>query len=163
MKLARAVLSVGDSIAWGQGLLESDKYVSLTLSHLSQKYPNAKFNSIVSAHSGAPIGFGKADVGSGADAEVPIDSPTIFSQVVNASSGIAAGSDVRLVLLNGGINDIGVNTLIDPRLMEADLRAKTELYCYSHFKLHFPLASSFGFSRGCLSVALKTTPNSLFR
>lgn len=132
MTLSRAVLSLGDSIAWGQGLLDSDKHVSLTLRHLAQKYPDAAFSLVIGAHSGAPIGFGKADAGTSADAEVPIDSPTIMNQAANAAVGAAMESDIRLILLNGGINDIGVNTLVDPRLSEADLRSKTELYCYTH-------------------------------
>jgi lysophospholipase L1-like esterase len=50
------ILAIGDSVMWGQGLLEQSKFYDLVANHIKSKYPNLIVNNRGLAHSGAIIG-----------------------------------------------------------------------------------------------------------
>jgi hypothetical protein len=50
------MLAFGDSVMWGQGLLEEQKFHSLVANEIKAKYPSIFINKQVYAHSGAAIG-----------------------------------------------------------------------------------------------------------
>ena len=109
---------------WGQGIPHNRKFATLVASRAFQlSFPPAgNF-----AHSGAPLGSAAASDGEfdprdgtrTTDGEVPRSNPSIFRQLLaagirNAATGAISASDlavtypnVRVVFLNGGINDIG--------------------------------------------------------
>jgi hypothetical protein len=71
----------GDSVAWGQGLFEQDKYYSIIEQFLIQKYPGSTVMKKILAHSGATIGIGdNRTIPREVNGEVPISYPTVLQQ-----------------------------------------------------------------------------------
>ncbi|MDD3525064.1 MAG: SGNH/GDSL hydrolase family protein, partial [Candidatus Cloacimonetes bacterium] len=83
---------IGDSIAWGNGLNLEDKYYYLVAKEL-QKNLGEPVEVIVYARSGAPI--------SGEDE----------NSIINQAKKIP--NDVDLILVSGGINDVGIDHILD--------------------------------------------------
>jgi lysophospholipase L1-like esterase len=114
---------LGDSVAWGQGLAMADKYWYQVAAALGADPDN---DVIVTAHSGAIIGVGVADATTANNGEVPFHTPTILEQIAQVPNPGA----VDLVLLNGGINDVGVDTIIDPFQDLHQLNQLTDQACF---------------------------------
>jgi len=111
----------GDSISWGQGLLQGDKYSQMVADHIQGKLTGiGVYNDDVSAHSGATIGLDPLDEGPsvpvlGIDGEVPTSYPTIAAQVDSfVGENQAALGQIDLVLIDGGINDLGAENILSP-------------------------------------------------
>ncbi len=137
----------GDSIAWGQGLAENEKYSTRLAKYIEGRYGNRlAVVKKVYAHSGAKIGYlldtdditYKNKFGTGyvmndqSYGEIPSTFPTIDQQVANYSA--ADAQKVDLVLLDGGINDIGVFTIINPSTKGSDLQTSTLNACHNNMK-----------------------------
>ncbi len=118
------IVVMGDSVAWGQGLLDEHKYSYIVAAHFGSNLPT------VQAHSGAIIGADYNGDLVTADPEVPEHMPIILSQV----DKIPNPTDVDLVLLNGGINDIGVPTILNPTTKSSALQADIEKFCHADMK-----------------------------
>ncbi|HEY0169566.1 MAG TPA: hypothetical protein VGB98_00835 [Pyrinomonadaceae bacterium] len=110
------MLVLGDSVVWGQGLGEGDKFYTLVRRGLEEELLRRPVRQLVKAHSGATILPDRSPcvVASG---EVNISTPTITYQIRLAlddygSKGVAPES-VGLILVNGGINDITVARLLN--------------------------------------------------
>ncbi|MGM0590528.1 MAG: PLAT/LH2 domain-containing protein [Halobacteriota archaeon] len=117
--------AVGDSVTWGQGLEHHEKFASLVYEELA-----ADGDTLDPAHiyarSGAIIGIHRAadaeplaDVADSplsrtAEHEVPWSRPTVREQVDELADAVSEPSDVDLLIIGGGINDVDVRTLIDP-------------------------------------------------
>ena len=152
----------GDSIAWGQGLREEEKFSSLVANDIERLLGNrVAVDKKVYAHSGAVIGYhlsqadlkernkyGDGPVGGDriAYGEVPTTWPTIDQQIDNFVNEYGRQDsrnieNTDLILLVGGINDVGVmSSLIGPSLLNPfydreKLRRKTESACYEDMKL----------------------------
>jgi lysophospholipase L1-like esterase len=103
------MLCLGDSIIWGQGLLPEEKFDFLVQQALSPRYPGGVTLESL-AHSGAVIGANGA-TGAAQPGEVPASRLSIIEQC----DGYTNSPDtVDLILLNGGINDVGVATILNP-------------------------------------------------
>jgi hypothetical protein len=72
------IVTLGDSVPWGQGLLESEKCDVLVAEALKQRLPDVVLEPRL-AHSGAIIGVNGAG-GNVAPGEVPVARPTIIEQ-----------------------------------------------------------------------------------
>lgn len=118
------MLLLGDSVPWGQGLIDSRKYGAI----VEQAIPSLRGNRTVAAHSGAIIGSRSNQLGS-APGEVPISWPTILQQALAADP-----ADVSIVLMNGGINDVDIRTILNPCTDTKDLQDDIEKYCYEDYK-----------------------------
>jgi hypothetical protein len=123
------IVVFGDSILWGQGLLERDKFPALVARQVAAGLDtvyavdrSARSGAEVSAEGGTPPGapnsvFDAPTSGAqNAAGEVPSSTPSIAAQVAEwlASPLDDARPFVDLVLLDGSINDIGVTTILDP-------------------------------------------------
>src|SRR5947207_5108503 len=115
------VTVVGDSVAWGQGLLDAHKYGSIVNQALGIATPP-----LMLAHSGATIGIRGATPFSAKSGEVPTSAPTILDQVKAAPDPAAA----QILLMNGGINDVNARVILNPLTTFTDLSHKTQRYCY---------------------------------
>jgi lysophospholipase L1-like esterase len=111
------VLSAGDSVVWGQGLLTRDKFHELAASDLGA----VAFEPVVVhvAHSGAVIdtseSTGPVDQSVPYWQEKPHPTPTILDQLETFKREHGGpDAEVRLVILNGGINDIGFTSILAP-------------------------------------------------
>ena len=122
-------LVVGDSLVWGQGLEEKDKFYSLTANWLRDGAFNNRreVNVTVNAHSGSTLKFhadeAKKYKKAGCDEtfyhkpEVNVGFPSVWKQIEVAAdryktAGISGGAD--LIMLTGGITDISVAKVLDP-------------------------------------------------
>jgi lysophospholipase L1-like esterase len=138
------MLVVGDSLVWGQGLQEPQKFYSLTADWLRSEVFGARrvVNVKVKAHSGATFKFDpkaaqdyrKAgrDEAHSYPGEVNVAFPSMFKQVESAAAeyraeGIQGGAD--LVMITGGITDITVEKVLDPYDDPAKLTPLIEKYC----------------------------------
>ena len=122
------MLVLGDSVAWGQGLLDAEKFWSRTAELVRSRDGGIGVYPMVRAHSGAMIGLDNDVVAAPLDGEIPALLPSILQQVSEVEDLTAEQrADIRLVLLTGGINDV------DPRrvlLMEtAQLVEETNQHC----------------------------------
>ncbi len=137
------LLVVGDSLIWGQGLAEKEKFYSLTADWLR----NAAFggprtvNVKVKAHSGSTLKFHKDEAEkyqkAGRDEtypynpEVNIGFPSSWKQIEVAADEYkklgVAGAD--LVMISGGITDITSSKVFDPKGNDDELRAAVKKYC----------------------------------
>lgn len=116
------IVVLGDSVTWGQGLLEADKIHRLVASRI----PQAEIAAML-AHSGAVIGVCGKQTRDPADGEVPTAYPSILQQCDAFNDDPAS---VDLVLVNGGINDIDVRYILNPMTETADLRDAIERCCF---------------------------------
>ena len=151
MKAGRArnfnIIVLGDSAIWGQGLLDSEKYATLVGDALKTRLGRqvAVFNF---AHSGAVIEPDAADAaGYVVGREVPTKAPSITAQVMLAKNDLASrgigSSDVDLVLIDGGINDVGLGSILGTSVLPgadyyANLEKKTQQNCVDRMAALLP-------------------------
>lgn len=122
-------LVIGDSLVWGQGLHEKDKFYTLTADWLRREAFGRprEVDLKVKAHSGATIRFDPKEAEkyrlAGRDEtffykpEVNIGFPSMWKQVEVAAAeyraaGVKRGAD--LIMLTAGITDITVEGVLDP-------------------------------------------------
>jgi lysophospholipase L1-like esterase len=105
------MVSIGDSVLWGQGLLSGEKFDVLVQAALCRQYPGGVTLEAL-AHSGAVIAD-VADEGSArpGEGEVPAADPSLLEQ---CDSFANAPEGVDVLLICGGINDVGVATILNP-------------------------------------------------
>jgi len=129
---------IGDSILWGQGLIPEHKIHNIVWA--ARGNGSAPVNL---AHSGATIGIGVASGQAAINGEIPIAHPTILEQVAAFSD---RPSDVDLLLINGGINDVGISRIANPLIQRDYLAGRIKVHCYDDMKT-------------LLGAALKKFPN----
>jgi hypothetical protein len=137
------MLVLGDSIMWGQGLKDEQKFSYKVEQWLRTNLPGSNVHRHVFAHSGARI---KPDAVQDAKppthGEVPNHFPSITAQLANATNAtfpLHAPLDpqsVALVLLDGGINDFGTKVILnlDPTVGRSWVRRKTRERCVDRMK-----------------------------
>lgn len=116
------VLALGDSIVWGQGNRDVDKFVSRVGAWLGAPTPTSL------AHSGAVVSPAANDAAPAVWGEVPEGAPSIGAQLGQAVTLLEPAS-VDVVLVDGGINDVSpyqvaIANPFDPN-SEAKLAART--------------------------------------
>jgi lysophospholipase L1-like esterase len=128
------MLVLGDSVVWGQGLTEENKFYTKVKNAIERELMgNRKVRQLVQAHSGATIAPKKPKSCPTAPGEVPIASPTLFSQVdmalaTYASFGVKR-EEVDLVLVNGCINDVGLPGIANPFTSEKTITKQSAKFC----------------------------------
>ena len=138
------MLVVGDSLVWGQGLTEDQKFYRLTKHWLRDEVfkGDRPVNLNVRAHSGSTIkldqteaaAFEKAerDISKGVHPEINVSFPTIKLQVEAARKDYTDPRSVNLILLSGGVPDVGISNILNPFQNDERLRTDIKLYCYEH-------------------------------
>lgn len=112
------MVTLGDSIMWGQGLPEPMKFRNIASDWITGALNGRAVRQFSFAHSGAQIISDDGDSVPNLSGEIPSHHPSITRQASLAvndvmATGAALGA-VDLVLLDGGINDVSVNTVIWP-------------------------------------------------
>src|SRR5258708_3450868 len=142
------MLVMGDSVVWGQGLEEDKKFYTLVKNELARRF-GREVNLVNKSHSGATIRpIDKTTLVE--PGEVPLATPTLWQQLDSAIAGYkcrerAEKKDksspskykcegVDFVLLNGGINDIGVPKILSPFTSERTIKKGSRKYCYQRMK-----------------------------
>jgi GDSL-like Lipase/Acylhydrolase family len=123
------MLTIGDSVMWGQGLENKDKFRTKVKVLISEKL-GLEVNLVNLSHSGATTNepekpwFKKketdhkfGDPNRGNIGEIPASFPTVFEQLKISTTKFTNPDDVDLVLVDGGINDMNkLKLLITPSL-----------------------------------------------
>lgn len=137
------ILVIGDSLVWGQGLGEEQKFYRIikewVRDDLWARKGRVRVN--VKAHSGATINLSdeearallaaEADLATGVHPEINVSFPTIKKQLHAAGAEYADDPGiVRLVLLSGGVPEVGVANILDPFGSDSKLRSDIERYCF---------------------------------
>lgn len=115
----------GDSVPWGQGLRDEHKAATLVANGLGTKFPGIQ--PVMLAHSGAVIGRAASCSSQGFPGEMPESCPSILQQIAAYSGDVES---VPVVILDGGINDIDIRTILDPFTDSGDLSRDILQYCY---------------------------------
>lgn len=123
------LVTLGDSVHWGQGLRREHKLHALVEAGLAKNHPGLVHHFL--AHSGAIIGIGATVTRQRVDGEVPIAYPTLVQQV---DAFVGDPADVVAVLINGSINDIDIRNILNPFVSQAALRAMIEEHCYDSMR-----------------------------
>lgn len=137
------LLVVGDSLIWGQGLEEKDKFYSLTKDWLETEAFGRprRVNLKVKAHSGSTLKFQPNDAEAHKKAgrlethpyepEVNVGFPSTWKQIeVAADEYASAGNGMAdMVMLTGGITDITVAKVLDPFGKDEWLYGEIRKYC----------------------------------
>ena len=129
------ILAVGDSVMWGQGLREEEKFYSLIGNEIRSyiKEKTSKDIPVVvhvgAAHSGAVIGArNDNEAVTKLPGEIPSSIPTIIKQVENYRPTL---NKIDLILVDGCINDVNFRTIVDLDLYYYDeFEAILEKHCY---------------------------------
>lgn len=137
------MIVLGDSIMWGQGLKEEQKFSYAVGQWLRARLPGVEVHRHVFAHSGARIKENEVeDAKPPTHGEVPNHFPSITAQVVKAQSATFPlhppldPRSVSLILLDGGINDFGSKVILnpDPTVGRAWVRKITRERCVDRMK-----------------------------
>jgi lysophospholipase L1-like esterase len=125
------LLVLGDSIMWGQGLKEDEKFSSRVKCWLQEKI-NREVRVHVEAHSGAVLS-GSATAQpefASVSGEVNLTSPTINQELDHAIQFYGQRQTApSLILMNGCINDVGVKNLLAASTPLEALRAQVRTVC----------------------------------
>lgn len=134
-------LVVGDSLVWGQGLREEDKFYHLTKEWLqTEVFDNSrKVNLLVTAHSGASINLRQYETEALANAEIGEDEyfhreinlsfPSIRTQIDVARDKYEDPQSVDLILLSGGITDVRLSAILNPLESNDELKSDIAKHC----------------------------------
>ncbi len=133
-------LVVGDSLVWGQGLREEEKFYYLTKRWLETEIFNDRLvNLKVKAHSGANISLRpniaaaleKAKIADGKTfyPEINIPFPSIYAQIEEARAEYDNPRSVKLIMLTGGLTDVKLSTILNPFKDDEELKSDIERYC----------------------------------
>ena len=122
------LLVLGDSLLWGEGLKTEHKSWSYVKTWI-EKNTGRPVVEKIEAHSGAVVENSSVDDNLVAsDGEVNLALPTLGEQVNHALQFYGDGSKVDLVLVNGCVNDIGVQNLMNATTV-GEITRLTEVKC----------------------------------
>jgi hypothetical protein len=120
------MIVLGDSVTWGQGLLPAQKFSTLVYSQLPSQTPDNSSLTVL-AHSGATIGVCATISKPALDGEVPDSYSTVIQQCASYENRPEAAD---VVIVNGGINDVDVFTIVNPLTDSDDLHELINQHCY---------------------------------
>ena len=129
------ILAFGDSVMWGGGLPEHQKFYSLAADYMRSQLERIGVYKTVKAHHGAKIGLGNSIVKDELPGELSTRYPTILQQVESLST-IPDAAEVDLILVDGGANDLPITNFMlqtTPSELAArkqDLIDKSKQYCF---------------------------------
>lgn len=104
------IVVLGDSIMWGQGLADHEKFTIKIRDWLAQQL-SRPVTMEVFAHSRAVI---EADATRDREPALPGELPNKYPSITAQANQVADPGEVDLVLLNGGINDMGAEKIVNP-------------------------------------------------
>ena len=124
---------VGDSVGWGEGLLTSEKYSTLVQQAIANNFSKSHGTTLGAyvdnrlAQCGAVLGVSDASSAQPAPAN---EQEIIFtSSIMSQVQAIQTPASVNLVLLNGGINDVGVSSILNPLTSTGSISASAQRFC----------------------------------
>lgn len=134
------VITFGESVAWGQGLRHTEKFPSIIHEKRSDRPCGTLDKDLIKARSGAVVEGAtqsplSPDINRWGRHEVPRGAPTITEQVKSyPERNDPSLESVDVVVVVGGINDVGVNTILDPDTGYQELRRRTDRDLYDNMR-----------------------------
>ena len=123
------MLVIGDSIMWGQGLRDGEKFTTRVKCWLEEKTAR-QVEMHVEAHSGAIVTGNLQTRFFSQDGEVNLTLPTVNQQLDHAVDFYkTTGATPALVLMNGCINDVGVKNLLAASTPLENIRSQAKKSC----------------------------------
>jgi len=122
------IVTIGDSVCWGQGLLDVHKFDRIYAA-------GTELNRV--AHSGAILGSETDNSTQKEYPEVPVSYPSVWQQV----AAVADWTDVDLVILNGGINDVSLTRILSPWVSSQQIEQLTQQFCMGEMSRLLPVAA----------------------
>lgn len=184
------ILVLGDSVMWGQGLRDENKFTYMLRKWLCEQRNNGSCQNNedvqlhVEAHSGAVIAEEKSKLEEEERftrslapvryyGEVNYPHPTLWGQVELArryytDNSIPLG-EVDLILLNGGINDMNATRVLVYKILGGDLKEQADKFCRDEMeRLLGRVADTFPNARIVVPsyfpfVSTKTDPNIIIK
>lgn len=134
------IAAFGDSIVWGQGLLPAQRFSTLVAPVISARMNRriAVYAADHCAHSGAVI---VPPVGEPLNTKIPRLATDFSGECPNPAASVTGQvvawpvrfptelTEIDLVVIDGGINDVGVMTILDPLGSDSALAAATIASC----------------------------------
>jgi lysophospholipase L1-like esterase len=161
------MLVLGDSILWGQGLIEQHKTWYQVKSWLKEN-TSRDVRENIEAHSGAVVGVNDVPWSNDSppDGEVSSAVPTVNHELDRALRSYPNPSQVDLVLVDGCINDVDVRNLLNAANSSDDVKRMATAKCGMPMQaLIRRVASSFPSAHvivtGYFPIISEKTPNSL--
>lgn len=149
-------LVIGDSLIWGQGLREEQKFYQLTKEWLERDVfkSSRAVNMKVKAHSGASINLRQYEADALRAAEIGEDEffhreinlsfPSIHTQIEAARKEYENPQTVDLIMLTGGITDIRLSVILNPLKSNDELKSDIIKHCNEKmFELLLRAAETF--------------------
>jgi hypothetical protein len=128
------VVTLGDSIMWGQGLPDGQKFRDRVTAWLQSQFGGSRqvIQIATRSHSGAILEVAptSADKEAGLTGEIPNSYPTISKQMELTVAELqqtyhVSPSDVNLLLIDGGINNVNVLEILKPNHSTGTIEAFT--------------------------------------
>lgn len=135
------IATFGDSIVWGQGLLPPQRFPSLVAATITARQNRriAVYTADHCAHSGAVVVI----AGEPLNTAIPRPANVFTGECPNAGASITGQvnawptrfptelSEIDLVIIDGGINDVRISNILDPSPTASDtaLAARTTALC----------------------------------
>jgi len=110
------ILTLGDSVTWGQGLLDNHKFDRV----FASGGPLSRV-----AHSGAVVGSEQDTSSQKVHPEIPVPYPSIWQQI----ESVGDWSDIDAVILNGGINDVSLTRILNPWIQADQISQLSQQFC----------------------------------
>jgi lysophospholipase L1-like esterase len=124
---------LGDSILWGQGLLPAEKFSTKIQQWLSLELGRTVTLEVLAHSRAVIIPDDLKDAIPAKPGEVPNKHPSITAQ----AKQVLSAESVNLLILDGGINDMGAQKILSPlHLFDLDwIKSQAALYCGEMEKL----------------------------
>ena len=161
------LLVLGDSIMWGQGLIEQHKAWYQVKSWLKEN-TNRDVRENIEAHSGAVVGVNDVPRSNDLprDGEVSSAVPTVNHELDRALRSYASPSQVDLVLVDGCINDVDIRNLLNAANTSDDVKRMATEKCGMPMqallrRVAFSFPSAHVIVTGYFPIISEKTPDSL--
>jgi len=161
------MLVLGDSIMWGQGLIEQHKAWYLVKTWLKEN-TNRDVRENIEAHSGALVGVNDVPWSNDPppDGEVSSAVPTVNHELDRALRSYPNPSQVDLVLVDGCINDVDIRNLLNAANSSDDVKRMATEKCGMPMqallrRVAYAFPSAHLIITGYFPIISEKTPNSL--
>ena len=134
------IITIGDSVCWGQGLEDVHKFdrilANTWLGNAADlESENGGLKRL--AHSGSTLGAQTDNSTETAYPEVPVSYPSVWQQITT----VPDWTDVDLLILNGGINDVSLTRILNPWVSPAQIAQLTQQFCLGEMSRLLPVAA----------------------
>ena len=122
------IVALGDSIIWGQGLADHEKFTHRVRGSVAGMFKNTDVQLKSFAHSGATIARHHDD-STAYWGEIPVAHPSVLARLDMVRKQSLSRDEVYLVLLDGGINDVRIDFIltVDPTIADKNLWVRKQV------------------------------------